>query len=73
MNTDYNALIDHMKDKMHRDEGCGTTAITNDLRRQAGLLAPILDNLQKDATLFHPESYPKRNPAGDGALQHYRP
>lgn len=68
MNKSYDALIDRVKDRMHQDQGYGSTAVMDDLRRQAGPLAPVLDNLQKEAILFLAESYVKETRL---AIEHY--
>lgn len=68
MNKSYDALIDRVKDRMHQDQGYGSTAVMDDLRRQAGPLAPVLDNLQKEAILFLADSYVKETRL---AIEHY--
>lgn len=68
MNKTYDAFIDRVKDRMHLDQGYGSTAVMDDLRRQAGPLAPIVDNLQKEAILFLAESYVKETRL---AIEHY--
>lgn len=68
MNKAYDLFIDRVKDRMHRDEGYGSTAVMDDLRRQAGPLAPIVDNLQKEAILKLADSYVKETRL---AIEHY--
>lgn len=68
MNKSYDGFIDLVKDRMHRDQGYGSTAVMDDLRRQAGPLAPVLDNLQKEAILKLADSYIKETRL---AIEHY--
>lgn len=68
MNKAYDVFIDKVKDSMHRTDGANANAILDDLRRQAGPFAPIVDNLQKEAILFLAESYVKETRL---AIEHY--
>jgi hypothetical protein len=68
MNKTFDVFMDKVKDSMHRNEGQNANAVLDDLRRQAGPLAPIVDNLQKDAILFLAESYIKETRL---AVEHY--
>lgn len=68
MNKAFDLFMDKVKDGMHRDAGQSANAVLDDLRRQAGPLAPIVDNLQKDAILFLAESYIKETRL---AVEHY--
>jgi len=68
MNKAFDKFMDDVKDKIHREQGYGANAVMDDLRRQAGPFAPLVDNLQKEAILFLAESYIKDTRL---AIEHY--
>lgn len=68
MNKAFDAFMDKVKDSMHRNAGQDANAVLDDLRRQAGPFAPLVDNLQKEAILFLAESYIKDTRL---AIEHY--
>jgi len=68
MNKAFDVFMDKVKDSMHRNDGASANAVLDDLRRQAGPFAPIVDNLQKEAIMFLAESYIKETRL---AIEHY--
>jgi hypothetical protein len=68
MNKAFDVFMDKVKDSMHRTAGQDANAVLDDLRRQAGPFAPLVDNLQKEAILFLAESYIKETRL---AIEHY--
>ena len=68
MNKAFDAFMDKVKDSMHRNAGQDANAMLDDLRRQAGPFALLVDNLQKEAILFLAESYIKDTRL---AVEHY--
>jgi hypothetical protein len=68
MNKAFDVFIDKVKYSMHRDAGASANAVLDDLRRQAGPFAPLVDNLQKDAIMLLAESYIKETRL---AIEHY--